>query len=115
MSKNDDLESKALQLLASKSAEGILQCNLWRDLKTSSREGSRLLLRLENKSLIQRERELFHGRWTYRVRIKRKTVEVDSLLDVPCIRCLEFEKCGGNSNVSPATCRELSKWLQVTG
>ncbi len=112
MSKNDDLENRALQMLM-KSSEGILQCNLWRDLKTSSREASRVILRLENKSLIQRQRELFKGRWTYRVHIKRKPIEIDSVMDVPCVFCPEIEKCESNSDVSPAACRQLSSWLGV--
>ena len=111
MSKHDDLEYRALQMLVTKSPEGILQCNLWKDLKASSREGSRVTLKLENKSLIRRERELFNGRWTYRVHLKRRPTEIDSILDVPCVSCQDIEKCENNSEVSPTACKQLSKWL----
>jgi len=113
MSKHDDLEYRVLQMLVTKSSEGILQCNLWKDLKASSREGSRITLKLENKSLIRRERELFNGRWTYRVFLKRRPTEIDSILDVPCVACPDIEKCESNSEVSPKGCKQLNQWLGV--
>jgi len=113
MSKHDELEYKVLQMLMTRSSEGILQCNLWKDLDASSREGSRVTLKLENKSLILRERELFNGRWTYRIHLKRRPTEIDSIMDVPCVSCLEIEKCENNSNVSPTACKQLNQWLGI--
>jgi len=65
MPKRDDLEYKALHFIVNMGSQGVLQSDLWRKLGASSREGSRIALKLENKGLIRREKELFGGRWTY--------------------------------------------------
>ena len=61
MPKRSELEHKALQFIANTGGEGVLQSDLWRQLDASSREGSRIAIKLENKGLIRRERELFEG------------------------------------------------------
>ena len=67
MPKRDDLEYKALYFISHTRSQGVLQSDLWRKLGASSREGSRIALKLENKGLIRRERELRSGSWTYNV------------------------------------------------
>jgi len=49
----DELEKKAMELLR-QSKDGVLQSDLWKSLKISSREGSRLVLRLMRKGLVRR-------------------------------------------------------------
>lgn len=94
-----------------KGADGILQCDLWRELDASSREGSRIALKLERKGLINRERALSKGRWTYRLFSKRRPMTIDSILDIPCVTCRDILKCGVESPVSPNTCENLTHWL----
>jgi len=113
MARQGDLESRALQVILDKGSEGILQCDLWKELDASSREGSRISIKLEGKNLIRRERELRNGRWTYRVFIKRQPVDMDSILDVPCVSCDEISRCETYTEVSPITCKRLDLWLGV--
>lgn len=111
MPKRSDLEHKALQFIVNTSDEGILQSDLWRQLDASSREGSRIALKLENKGLIRRERELFQGRWTYRLYPKRKPASINSIIDCPCLSCHESIRCGVYGAISPNDCGKLTEWL----
>jgi hypothetical protein len=76
-------EQDVLRIVMDRGNEGILQSALWREMKADSREGSRAILRLERKRLIERKRELHSGRWTYRVFARRKYSTIDSIVDVP--------------------------------
>lgn len=58
MPKRNDLEQKALHFVVNTGYQGVLQSELWRELGASSREGSRVALKLEEKGLIRREKEL---------------------------------------------------------
>ena len=111
MSRRDDLEEQALKIIIDKGTDGILQSAMWRKLKASSREGSRISLRLEAKNLIKRERELSKGRWTYRIFIKKRLIAIDSLLEIPCMFCDYTYRCELDGEISPATCVPLTKWL----
>ena len=71
MPKRNDLEQKALHYVVNTGYQGVLQSDLWRELGASSREGSRVSIKLEEKGLIRREKELQEGRWTYRLYPKR--------------------------------------------
>jgi hypothetical protein len=111
MSKRNDLEQKALQHIINTGFEGILQSELWRKLGASSREGSRIALKLEDKKLIRREKELQDGRWTYRLYPKRLPTRIDSIVDVPCLMCPDNPRCDPSSAVSPQSCEKLTEWL----
>ena len=111
MPKHNDLEHRALQIVINKGKEGILQSDLWRDLKASSREGSRIALKLERKGLIRREQELYQGRWTYRLYTKRLPATIDSIITCPCVACSDINKCVVGGGVSPIRCDKLTKWL----
>lgn len=111
MSNRNDLEYKALRLIMDSGPEGILQSKLWRDLKASSREGSRISLKLKKKGMIERKRELFNGRWTYRLFSKRRPVMIDSIMDIPCAMCDDINKCGEETTVSLISCNKMSYWL----
>jgi len=105
------LEKQALKLIIDKGTDGILQSAMWRELKASSREGSRICLRLEAKNLIKRERELSKGRWTYRIFFKKRLIAIDSLLETPCMFCDNTYRCELDGEISPATCVPLTEWL----
>ena len=111
MPKRDDLEHRSLQVIMNKGTEGILQCDLWRELGASGRDGSRISLKLENKNLIKREKELFDGRWTYRLFAKKRPIEIDTILDIPCVSCPDISKCEAESEVSPNVCAEMTRFL----
>ncbi|MGB9854269.1 MAG: transcriptional regulator, partial [Candidatus Bathyarchaeales archaeon] len=94
MPKHNDLEQKALQIITNTGNEGLLQSELWRKLGASSREGSRIALKLESKGLVRREKELCNGRWTYRLYPKRLPASINSILDCPCMMCPDGQRCG---------------------
>ena len=111
MPRKDDLERRAFDVIIAKGNGGVLQSDLWRDLKANSREGSRISIRLEKRNLIRREKEFYEGRWTYRIFPKKHPVEVGLILDIPCVSCLEIPKCESGSEVSPNFCVKLTQWL----
>jgi len=111
MPKRNDLEHKALSYIANIGGEGVLQSDLWRQLGASSREGSRIALKLEDKGLIQRQKELCEGRWTYRLYPKRKPASINSIADCPCLTCLENLRCGSWGATSPNDCVKLTDWI----
>jgi DNA-binding Lrp family transcriptional regulator len=111
MPKQLDLEQRALQLVMNSGEQGLLQSELWRNVNASSREGSRISLKLEKKGLIHREKELSNGRWTYRLFSMRQPVSIDSILSCPCLTCEESIKCGPGGKVSPSDCNILTDWI----
>jgi predicted transcriptional regulator len=111
MPKKNDLEHKALMSIANTGSEGVLQSDLWRKLGASSREGSRIALKLENRGLINRQKELCEGRWTYRLYPKRKPASINSIADCPCLTCSENMRCGSWGATSPNGCDKLTEWI----
>jgi len=111
MPKKNDLEHKALMSIANTGNEGVLQSDLWRKLGASSREGSRIALKLENRGLVNRQKELRKGRWTYRLYPKRKPASINSIADCPCLTCSENLRCGSWGATSPNDCDKLTEWI----
>ncbi len=111
MPKRNDLEHKALQFVMNTGPEGVLQSDLWRQLGASSREGSRISIKLENKSLIRREKELRDGRWTYRLFPKRMPTSIDCIVSCPCLMCPDDPRCDPSGAISPQDCERLTEWL----
>jgi hypothetical protein len=111
MPKRNDLEHKALQFVMNTGREGVLQSDLWRQLGASSREGSRISIKLEIKSLIRREKELRDGRWTYRLFPKRMPASIDSIVNCPCLMCPDDPRCDPSGAISPQNCERLTEWL----
>lgn len=111
MPKRNDLEQRALQHIMNKGFDGILQSDLWHALGASSREGSRISLKLEGKGLIRREKELQEGRWTYRLYPKRLPASIDSIVDCPCLMCADNSRCDPSTPITPRNCEKLTDWL----
>jgi len=111
MPKRNDLEQKALQSITNTGNEGVLQSDLWRKLGASSREGSRIALKLEKRGLIHRKRELCDGRWTYRLYPKRLPASINSIADCPCLMCPDSPRCGSSGAITPQGCEKLTEWL----
>lgn len=111
MPKRNDLEQRALQFIMNTGFQGVLQSDLWHELDASSREGSRIALKLENKGLIRREKELQEGRWTYRLFPKRLPASIESIADCPCLMCPDNPRCDPSTAISPQNCERLTEWL----
>ena len=111
LTKRDDLQKRALKLIMDTGDEGILQRDMWRALGATSREGSRVSLRLEEQNLITRTRELANGRWTNRIYINMRRVELDSIIDVPCMICEDIQHCEMGGGISSSQCEVLTQYL----
>ena len=111
MPKQTDLEQKALQIILNVGDEGILQSELWQKMEASSREGSRISLKLEKKGLISREKELSNGRWTYRLYSTRHPVTINSIFNCPCLTCQTSIRCEAEGEISPIKCILLTNWI----
>jgi hypothetical protein len=111
MPRKGPTEQDVLRIVMDKGNEGILQSALWREMKADSREGSRAILRLERKGLIERKRELNAGRWTYRVFARRKYSSIDSIVDIPCAFCDIEARCAEAGVENPARCEKINQWI----
>jgi hypothetical protein len=115
MPKRNDLEQKALHFVINTGHKGVLQSELWRELGASSREGSRVAIKLEEKGLVRREKELQGGRWTYRLFPKRLPPSIESIADCPCLLCQDNARCDPTTAISPKTCPKLTEWIILLG
>ena len=111
MPRKNDLDHEALQLIIEAGEEGILQSEMWKKLNATSREGSRLALKFEEKGLVERRKVLHGGRWTYKLFSQTKMVTIDSISDCPCITCEGLDKCFPGGQVTPIHCQLLTLWM----
>ena len=111
MPRRNELEYKALEVISNSGTDGVLQSELWRELDATSREGSRIALKLETKGLILRDKELHEGRWTYRLFTKRKPASLNTIIDSPCLMCPNDARCGAWGPISPHECKMLTAWI----
>ena len=109
--KNNDLEKQALQIVIKAGEDGILQSDMWKNLEVTSREGSRLALKFEEKGVVIRKKVLHEGRWTYKLFSQTKPVSIESISDCPCITCEDIDKCFTGGQMSPIICQLLTAWI----
>jgi len=107
----DKLVNRVTEMIASYATNGILQNILWRKLKLSSRDGSRLALKLERMGNITREKILENGRWTYLLLIKKIPISTTSIENAPCLVCPVEGKCSTDGEISPKTCVYIEDWV----
>ena len=109
--RNSRVEQRALRLIYDAGDEGLLQSELWKLLDVSSREGSRLAKKYEEKGRIVREKILNNGRWTYKLFSKNEPVTLNSVRGCPCLICSEVEKCFRGGTKDPVYCLLLTAWI----
>jgi len=109
--KNSSLEQKALKLVYDAGDKGILQSELWKELGVSSREGSRMAKKFEERDKVVREKVLNEGRWTYKLFSKKEPVTLDSVKGCPCLICDEVDKCFRGGTRDPVYCMALTAWV----
>jgi len=105
------LEEKAIKLLLKHQEKGLLQSELWRKLGVTSREGSRIAIRLEKKGMVKRVKEFAKDRWTRRLVPLIRRVTIEPIKGAPCLSCDQEHVCGKGGVVSPQSCSKLEKWL----
>ncbi len=106
-----DLTSKVYKLVVEHGSNGVLQSELWKELTLTSRDGSRLAIRLERRGMIRREKVLEDGRWTYKLTPLRMPVHIQSIEQAPCITCPYEAKCSLTGVVSPLSCPWICEWV----
>ena len=109
----DRLANRVCEIILSYGTDGMLQTELWKKLKLSSRDGSRLALKLERLGMITREKLLEKGRWTYKLIIRKAPVSTISIENAPCLVCPVESKCSLNNEISPKTCQYIEDWVFV--
>ena len=109
--RTSSVEHRALRLIYDAGDEGLLQSDLWKLLDVSSREGSRLAKKFEEKGRITREKVLKEGRWTYKLISKTEPVTLNSVKGCPCLICSEVEKCFRGGTKDPVYCQLLTAWI----
>jgi predicted DNA-binding transcriptional regulator len=106
-----DMTSKVYKLVVEHGRNGVLQSELWKELSLTSRDGSRLALRLEKRGMIRREKTLEEGRWTYKLTPLRLPAQIHSIEQAPCITCPYETKCSATGVITPFTCPWISDWV----
>ena len=109
----DKLINHICEIVATYGNNGIHQSDLWKKLKLTSRDGSRLALKLERMGLITREKILLKGRLTYKLIIIKSPIGTDSLSGAPCLVCPVESKCSLDGDISPKTCQFIEDWVLI--
>jgi len=109
----DKMCNRVCEIIAGYETEGILQSQLWKKFKLSSRDGSRLALKLERMGNITREKILEKERWTYKLIIKKTPISTKSIEGSPCLTCPVEAKCSLDGEVSPKTCQWIEDWVMI--
>ena len=110
----EQLTNRVCEIVASYGDDGMLQSELWKKLKLSVRDGSRLSLRLERRGMITREKILQNGRWTYRLIIEQVPISLESIQNAPCLTCPVEQKCNIDNvypEPSPKHCELIEEWV----
>lgn len=107
----EDLTGKVFRTIVSNGKGGILQSELWKELDLTSRDGSRVAIRLERRALIRREKMLENGRWTYKLFATKLPIDTSSVENAPCLTCPVEHMCSVDGSYSPMTCNLIEDWL----
>jgi len=105
------LTNKVCDVLAEHESDGMFQSELWKKLKLSSRDGSRLSLKLERMGTITREKLLENNRWTYKLILKKTPISTQSIENAPCLVCPVEQKCSLEGEISPTNCQFIEDWV----
>jgi len=109
----DKMCNRVCENIAGYESDGILQSQLWKKYKLSSRDGSRLALKLERMGMITREKILEKERWTYKLIIKKTPISTKSIEGAPCLTCPVQSKCSIDGEISPKTCQWIEDWVLI--
>ena len=109
----DKMCNRVCEIIAGYENNGTLQSELWKKLKLSSRDGSRLALKLERMGMITREKILEKERWTYKLIIKKIPINTKSIEGSPCLTCPVEAKCSLDGEISPKTCKWIEDWVLI--
>ena len=110
----DKMCNRVCEIIADYETDGVFQSELWKKLKLSSRDGSRLALKLERMGMITREKILEKERWTYKLIIKKTPISTKSIEGSPCLTCPGEAKCSLDGlEYNPKTCQWIEDWVTI--
>jgi hypothetical protein len=109
-----NLTDTTFRIIIGNGKDGILQSKLLKKLDLSSRNGSRVTIQLEKRSLIKREKILLDGRWTYRLFAVHLPASTRSIDQVPCLTCPVEHMCSVESDYSPNNCNLIEDWALLS-
>lgn len=107
----EDVTGKSFKIIIDNGKDGILQSKLWKELDLSSRDGSRVAIRLEKRSLIKRQKILQNGRWTYKLFAIKLPAGTQCIDQVPCLTCPVEHMCSVDAPYSPNNCNLIEDWI----
>jgi hypothetical protein len=107
----EDMTGKSFRIITDNGKDGILQSKLWKELDLSSRDGSRVAIRLEKRSLIKRQKILQNGRWTYKLFAIKLPAGTQCIDQVPCLTCPVEHMCSVDAPYSPNNCNLIEDWI----
>jgi hypothetical protein len=107
----EDVTGKTFRIIIDKGKDGILQSKLWKELELNSRDGSRVAIRLEKRSLIKRQKILQNGRWTYKLFAIKLPAGTQCIDQVPCLTCPVEHMCSVDAPYSPNNCNLIEDWI----
>lgn len=110
----EGLTGKSFRIIINNGKDGILQSKLWKELDLTSRDGSRVAIRLEKRALIKREKILKNGRWTYKLFAVKLPVGTQSIEQAPCLTCPVEHMCSVDAYYSPNSCNLIENWILVS-
>ena len=110
----EGLTGKSFRIIINNGKDGILQSQLWKELDLTSRDGSRVAIRLEKRSLIKREKILKNGRWTYKLFAVKLPVGTQTIEEAPCLTCPVEHMCSVDAYYSPNSCNLIENWILVS-
>lgn len=110
----EGLTGKSFRIIINNGKNGILQSKLWKELDLTSRDGSRVAIRLEKRALIKREKILKNGRWTYKLFAVKLPVGTQSIEQAPCLTCPVEHMCSVDAYYSPNSCNLIENWILVS-
>ena len=106
-----DLTSQMYKLVVERGGDGVLQSEIWKELGLTSRDGSRLAIRLERRGLIGRAKALEEGRWTYKLTPLRFPTDLVSIENAPCMACPYEPRCSMGEEINPLICPWIGPWV----
>ena len=109
----EKLTSKVCDILAEREDKGMIQSDIWKKPKLTSRDGSRLALKLERQGTITREKILEKERWTYKLILKKTPISTASIVNAPCLICPVEQRCTLEGEISPRTCVWIEEWVRI--
>ncbi len=102
---------KILSIIQKAGSKGIIQSELRKKLGISDKKFSKIVIQLEKKGLIKRERVLYKSRYTYRLIPVRPKDPLESIRNCPCFECPHIDECGIEASYDPRFCPLLDAWL----